>query len=104
MVNAAVLRLQELGRLHDLKQRWWKERKEGGKCKVDESKAGNKANELGLSSVGGVFAVLVGGMMIAFCVAIGEFIWKSRKVAIAKHVSLVLENFERLQNFIPFKF
>lgn len=34
LVNAAVLRLQELGRLHDLKQRWWKERKEGGKCKV----------------------------------------------------------------------
>ncbi|XP_018027547.2 glutamate receptor ionotropic, kainate 2 [Hyalella azteca] len=88
LVNAAVLRLQELGRLHDLKQRWWKERKEGGKCKVDESKAGNKANELGLSSVGGVFAVLVGGMMIAFCVAIGEFIWKSRKVAIAKHASI----------------
>ncbi|KAF2352922.1 Ionotropic glutamate receptor [Trinorchestia longiramus] len=87
LVNAAVLRLQELGRLHDLKQRWWKERKEGGKCKVDESKASNKANELGLSSVGGVFAVLVGGMMIAFCVAIGEFVWKSRKLAIAKHVS-----------------
>ena len=45
------------------------------------------ANDLGLDNVGGVFVVLVGGMGISCIIAIFEFIWKSRKLAIEEHVS-----------------
>ncbi|KAK7071641.1 hypothetical protein SK128_027199 [Halocaridina rubra] len=32
LINSAVLRLQENGRLHALKRRWWKEKRGGGTC------------------------------------------------------------------------
>ncbi|ROT63284.1 putative glutamate receptor ionotropic, kainate 2 [Penaeus vannamei] len=79
MVNAAVLRLQEMGRLHVLKRKWWKEKRGGGTCQDDESKSSSKANELGLNNVGGVFVVLLAGMGLASVVAVCEFVWKSRK-------------------------
>ncbi|KAG0715855.1 Glutamate receptor ionotropic, kainate 2 [Chionoecetes opilio] len=39
------------------------------------------AAELGLENVGGVFVVMVGGIMLAMMVACCEFMWKARKLA-----------------------
>lgn len=36
LISGAVLRLQEEGRLHLLKTRWWKERRGGGSCRVSK--------------------------------------------------------------------
>lgn len=33
-MSSAILQLQEGGKLHMLKEKWWKQRKGGGKCKV----------------------------------------------------------------------
>lgn len=33
-INGAVLKLQEEGKLHILKTRWWKEKRGGGSCRV----------------------------------------------------------------------
>ncbi len=33
-ISSAILQLQEAGRLHILKNRWWKQRRGGGKCDV----------------------------------------------------------------------
>ena len=41
----------------------------------------NKANELTLANVGGVFVVLLAGMGLACLIAVFEFIWKSRRMA-----------------------
>ncbi len=49
-----------------LKEKWWKQMKGGGKCKVEKD---NSANELNLKNVGGVFLVLVAGLLIA-CVIV----------------------------------
>lgn len=38
------------------------------------------------ANVGGVFVVLMGGMGIACVIAVCEFVWKSRKVAIEEKV------------------
>lgn len=46
----------------------------------------NKANELSLANVGGVFVVLLAGMGIACLIAVFEFIWKSRKLATEDNV------------------
>ncbi|XP_031625101.1 glutamate receptor ionotropic, kainate 2 [Contarinia nasturtii] len=86
MMNSAVLKLQEEGRLHILKTRWWKEKRGGGSCRDDTSKSSSTANELGLANVGGVFVVLMGGMGVACVIAVCEFVWKSRKVATEERV------------------
>lgn len=54
----------------------------------DTSKSSSTANELGLANVGGVFVVLMGGMGIACVIAVCEFVWKSRKVAVEEKVKL----------------
>ena len=76
-ISSAILRLQEKGRLHVLKNRWWKERRGGGQC-PDELK--KMANELSLDNVGGIFVVLLAGMGVACAISVGEFVWKSRKL------------------------
>lgn len=127
-ISGAVLKLQEEGKLHILKTRWWKEKRGGGSCRVirilhhhpsihfprtdknyiqcsspsslsslsvclalpsqdDTSKSSSTANELGLANVGGVFVVLMGGMGVACVIAVCEFVWKSRKVAVEERVS-----------------
>jgi hypothetical protein len=46
--------------------------------------------ELGLGNVGGVFVVLIGGMMGAFLVAVMEFLWNTRKIAVEERVSALV--------------
>ncbi|XP_069972392.1 glutamate receptor ionotropic, kainate 2-like isoform X1 [Penaeus vannamei] len=79
-ISSAVLRLKENGKLHQLKTRWWKERS-GGRCMTEEKKDAASAAELGLENVGGVFVVMVGGIMLACLTACCEFAWKARKLA-----------------------
>ncbi|XP_068247412.1 glutamate receptor ionotropic, kainate 2-like isoform X2 [Palaemon carinicauda] len=97
LLNSAILRMQELGRLHRLKRKWWKEKRGGGTCKDDESKSSSKANELGLSNVGGVFVVLLAGMGLASVVAVCEFVWKSRKLATEEQGSVWTEMSKELR-------
>ncbi|XP_045476404.1 glutamate receptor ionotropic, kainate 2 [Harmonia axyridis] len=92
-ISGAILKLQEEGKLHILKTRWWKEKRGGGKCSRDEVlKTSSTANELGLANVGGVFVVLMGGMGVACIIAVCEFVWKSRKVAVEERVSSILRD------------
>ncbi|XP_032457765.1 glutamate receptor ionotropic, kainate 2 isoform X2 [Nasonia vitripennis] len=81
-ISGAILKLQEEGKLHILKTKWWKEKHGGGSCRDETSKSSSTASELGLANVGGVFVVLMGGMGIACVVAVCEFLWKSRKIAV----------------------
>lgn len=112
-ISGAILKLQEEGKLHILKTRWWKEKRGGGSCRVrffcfgrssgsfshcvvlfqdDTTKTSSTANELGLANVGGVFVVLMGGMGVACVIAVCEFVWKSRKVAVEERVSSILHD------------
>ncbi|OIC88693.1 hypothetical protein A7M48_20535 [Acinetobacter baumannii] len=85
-----ILKLQEEGKLHILKTKWWKEKRGGGKWRVETSKSSAAANERGLANVGGVFVVLMGGMGVACVIAVCEFVWKSRKVAVEERLSAIL--------------
>ncbi|CAH1182546.1 unnamed protein product [Phyllotreta striolata] len=91
-ISGAILKLQEEGKLHILKTRWWKEKRGGGKCRDETTKTSSTANELGLANVGGVFVVLMGGMGVACVIAVCEFVWKSRKVAVEERVSSILHD------------
>ena len=77
LLSQAILQLQENGLLHVLKNRWWKERHGVGSC-IDEK--GGGVTELSLANVGGVFVVLLGGMGLAFILALFEsFTWLMRR-------------------------
>lgn len=45
----------------------------------DEGGGSSVASELGLANVGGVFVVLVGGLLIAIFISMCEFAWEYRK-------------------------
>ncbi|XP_058040941.1 glutamate receptor ionotropic, kainate 1 [Ahaetulla prasina] len=71
-ITIAVLQLQEEGKLHMMKEKWWR----GNGCPEEDSK---EASALGVENIGGIFIVLAAGLVLSVFVAIGEFVYKSRK-------------------------
>ncbi|CAH1400969.1 unnamed protein product [Nezara viridula] len=85
-ISGSVLKMQESGRLQQLKDKWWKHSEDKADCpKPDEDAA--SSSELGIANVGGVFLVLLVGCVAAFFVAILEFLWNVRKVAVEEKIS-----------------
>uniref|UniRef100_A0A3B5PYL3 Glutamate receptor n=1 Tax=Xiphophorus maculatus TaxID=8083 RepID=A0A3B5PYL3_XIPMA len=66
--DLAILKLQEDNRLEILKRFWW----EGGKCPKEED---HRAKGLGMENIGGIFVVLVCGLLVAIFMAVLEFVW-----------------------------
>ncbi|XP_060525036.1 glutamate receptor ionotropic, kainate 2-like isoform X3 [Cylas formicarius] len=62
-LSTAILKLQESGRLTQLKIKWWKEKRGGSTCGTKKEEA--EATALDLKNVGGVFLVLFVGSMVA---------------------------------------
>ncbi|XP_049272758.1 glutamate receptor ionotropic, kainate 2 isoform X2 [Rhipicephalus sanguineus] len=77
--SSAILRLQENGTLHVLKERWWKVHSPSRRCAEEDgpSRPGS-ASELGLPKLGGVFVVLLAGLGVACIIAFAEFFIKAR--------------------------
>ncbi|XP_058876451.1 glutamate receptor ionotropic, kainate 5-like isoform X1 [Acipenser ruthenus] len=73
-ITLAILQLQENNRLDILKRKWW----EGGKCPKEED---HRAKGLGMENIGGIFVVLICGLIIAVFVAVMEFVWSTRRTA-----------------------
>merc|ERR1712142_1038128 len=93
-ISAGVLALQESGVLKELKHKWWKQERISVSCE-DNKAAGNA--QLSLAQLGGVFIVLVGGMAISIIIAIFEFAWKRRKLAVDENESLLHEMWEEFK-------
>ena len=69
----AILELQEKGEIQMIYDKWWKS--PGLTCIRDELKnKDGKASALGLDNIGGVFVVLLLGLVIALMTAFYEFI------------------------------
>ncbi|NXE09132.1 GRIK1 protein, partial [Lophotis ruficrista] len=79
-ITIAILQLQEEGKLHMMKEKWWR----GNGCPEEDSK---EASALGVENIGGIFIVLAAGLVLSVFVAIGEFIYKSRKNSDIEQVS-----------------
>ncbi|GFO27215.1 ionotropic glutamate receptor [Plakobranchus ocellatus] len=80
-LTEGILYLQERQIISELRTKWWEEELGGGKCQVSEGGVAGKAAELGVENVGGVFVVLMGGVVVGFFVSVCEFVWKARKNA-----------------------
>jgi len=86
-IDQAILKLKEKGILQNLKIKWWRN-KGGGLCKKDEMEKNTSTYESGMVSLGGAFFILICGCSASFFVAICEFLWNIRKVAVTEKVNL----------------
>lgn len=77
--------MQEEGKLHTFKEKWWKQKKGGGKCSA--AKSSGVVNELGLGNVGGVILVMILGLCLSGIVGVIEFFWYQRKIRVDARVS-----------------
>ncbi|KAM6959482.1 glutamate receptor ionotropic, kainate 5 [Aplochiton taeniatus] len=95
-ITLGVLQLQENNRLEILKRRWW----EGGQCPKEED---HRAKGLGMENIGGIFVVLICGLIIAVFVAIMEFVWSTRCSSETDEVSVCQEMLTEFRNAISCK-
>ncbi|CAG9860726.1 unnamed protein product [Phyllotreta striolata] len=86
-INEVLLKMQEMGLLQTLKDRWWKEKHGGGKCTKDKQSDDAAATEMGFDNVGGVFVVLAIGVVFSLMMAVCEFLWNVRKVAVRQKIT-----------------
>ncbi|XP_036210244.1 glutamate receptor ionotropic, kainate 4 isoform X1 [Myotis myotis] len=90
--DLAILQLQENNRLEILKRKWW----EGGKCPKEED---HRARGLGMENIGGIFVVLICGLIVAIFMAMLEFLWTLRHSE-ATEVSVCREMVAELRGII----
>ncbi|KAK1805400.1 hypothetical protein P4O66_019716 [Electrophorus voltai] len=95
-ITLGVLQLQETNRLEILKRRWW----EGGECAKEED---HRAKGLGMENIGGIFVVLISGLIIAVFVAVMEFVWSTRRSVETDEVSVCQEMMTEFRNAISCK-
>uniref|UniRef100_A0A4W5Q9Y7 Glutamate ionotropic receptor kainate type subunit 4 n=1 Tax=Hucho hucho TaxID=62062 RepID=A0A4W5Q9Y7_9TELE len=90
--DLAILKLQEDNRLEILKRKWW----DGGKCPKEED---HRAKGLGMENIGGIFVVLVCGLLVAIFMAVLEFMWFLRQTP-GKELSVCEEMLRELQGIV----
>lgn len=71
-LSKAILKLEEDNVLNTLYSRWWKQGEGANDCK-DQGKNSDGASPLEIANVGGVFVMLVGGLVISLLVGFVEF-------------------------------
>uniref|UniRef100_UPI00398E5901 glutamate receptor ionotropic, kainate 1 isoform X2 n=1 Tax=Pristiophorus japonicus TaxID=55135 RepID=UPI00398E5901 len=84
-ITIAILQLQEEGKLHMMKEKWWR----GNGCPEEDNK---EASALGVENIGGIFIVLAAGLVLSVFVAIGEFVYKSRRNSDVEQGALLSED------------
>ncbi|XP_070567432.1 glutamate receptor ionotropic, kainate 2-like [Ptychodera flava] len=86
-ITSAILKLQEGGQIQKFKKHWWYSAE--GACERKDKK--QEANSLGFENIGGIFFVLLGGLILGVICALGEFVWKSRQNAELDRKSICAE-------------
>ncbi|CAL1539084.1 unnamed protein product [Lymnaea stagnalis] len=86
-LSMAILRLSDRGRLHELETEWW----DRGTCPDLSKTSTDETASLQIENVAGVFFILVGGIIIAAIVCLGEYfanaMIKASKLAKGKKVN-----------------
>jgi len=99
-ISAGVLKLQEKGKLKELKAKWWV-KKSGEACDIEG--AGGGSAQMDLGKLGGVFIVVIFGMVLACVIAVFEFAFLRRKLAVDENASLLHEMWEDLKFAIDWR-
>ncbi|RZC42181.1 Lig chan and/or SBP bac 3 domain containing protein [Asbolus verrucosus] len=100
-LSAAILKLQETGRIAALKEKWWKEKRGASNCGAKGE--GNAATPLNLQNVGGVFLVLFTGTFLGFIGSFIELAFRIYTKTKESNLSFKKELMGEMRFFIRFK-
>merc|ERR1719384_1061929 len=93
-ISQGVIRLIEKGVVARLKKKWWEEQRGGGSCKVA---GGGSSDQMSVAALAGLYMMLIAGIAFAAIIAICEFTWRKRKLAVDENTSIWLEMLEALK-------
>ena len=133
-ISQGVIRLIEKGVLARLKKKWWEEQRGGGSCTVRgrnvnplfssdncpiffirhnmsqiymemfQDAGGASGDQMSVAALAGLYMMLIAGIAFAAIIAICEFTWRKRKLAVDENVSSgSLDTWERLSRLQSFK-
>jgi len=83
-ISNAILKLQQKGILHQLKEKWWKQMRGGGVCK-ETYVMGPSALTFG--NISGIFILLLAGLGIVCLIAGAEYFWNKRQDRKARKIT-----------------
>jgi len=83
-ISQGVIRLIEKGIVTRLKKKWWEEMRGGGACKA---LGGGSSDQMSVAALAGLYMMLIAGIVIAAMIAVCEFTWRKRKLAVDENVS-----------------
>ncbi|CAO4365013.1 unnamed protein product [Caenorhabditis nigoni] len=86
ILSRTVLQLQERTILEALKNKWWRDRREGPSCGPPPAE---KATNSKPQNIFGIFYVLLTGLIVAFLLACGEYCIESRHEAFRLKLTIV---------------
>merc|ERR1711874_636272 len=84
----------EKGVVTRLKKKWWEEERGGGSCK---DVGGASSDQMGVAALAGLYMMLIAGIAFAAIIAVCEFTWRKRKLAVDENTSIWLEMLEALK-------
>ncbi|XP_029164967.1 glutamate receptor ionotropic, kainate 2-like [Nylanderia fulva] len=93
-LSGAILKLKENGIINELENKWWRQKRGGDRC---EEKAKVQVEALNFEDVGGVFLIMISGVMLSWLFTIWSFLWNIRNLAIRHNVSYKEEMVEELK-------
>ena len=77
-ITSAIIKLRQEGVLDRLKKKWWKEERGGGSCE-EEEQSSDGVSTLCLKNLGGIFLVLLLGLIMGLVVVALEILWVNCK-------------------------
>ncbi|XP_011157526.3 glutamate receptor ionotropic, kainate 2 isoform X2 [Solenopsis invicta] len=83
-LSGAILKLQENGRLGELRDKWWKQKRGGDTC---DEPVKLEVGPLRFEDVEGVFIIMVSGIALSWIFAGCTFLWNIRNIAVRHNVS-----------------
>ena len=92
-----ILKLSEKGVLYSLKDKWFNSNETH--CDLDE-KSSAEGTQFDMESVGGLFVVLIGGIIIAIIIGICEFLWNIQQIAVNEKVIQQNNTYLRVYTFV----
>ncbi|KAG7201425.1 hypothetical protein KM043_004185 [Ampulex compressa] len=93
-LSGAILKLKENGILNELQDKWWRQKRGGDQC---QEKAEVKVEALNFEDVGGIFLILVSGVMLSWLYTGWSLLWHVRGIAIEKNTSFKKEIIQELK-------
>ncbi|XP_045769829.1 glutamate receptor ionotropic, kainate 3-like isoform X1 [Maniola jurtina] len=98
-IDSALLKLKESGEIQKLKEIWWKEKRDGGKCGKKQDK---EQKQLGMKNMLGAFVVLGVGCPIGLVIAIIDMMWGVFKRSVKYNTTFKYELIEELKFALKF--